>query len=40
MFIPKQQLIKCYECNYARYEQGQMGDAADFVEWASTIELR
>jgi hypothetical protein len=24
---------------YARYEQGEMGDDMDFVEWAATVEM-
>ena len=24
---------------YARYENGQMGDEMDFVEWAATVEM-
>jgi len=24
---------------YARYENGEMGDATDFVEWSATVEM-
>jgi hypothetical protein len=24
---------------YTRYENGEMGDSMDFVEWSSTIEM-